>query len=151
MATGKSHQIATLILAPAGAGAGYILSGDMATAGAVAAGVLFGLLVHPDRDLRVSKIDFDIAGYTFGLGLLWPIFWYPYSSLIPRHRHPLSHWPIVGTLGRCLYLGLLVTIATYLLGYGVLDPFSFWWMIPAGLGLASSDTLHWIMDGLPIW
>lgn len=150
MATGKMHQLATVALAPAAAGVGYVVSNDVWIAGAVTAGVLFGLLVHPDRDLRVSKIDFDMAGYTLGLGLIWPMLWYPYSSAIPRHRHPLSHLPAVGTAGRVAYMLFVVWLFTLISGYELPQLLNQWWVIPALGGLALSDTLHWLMDGMPL-
>ena len=152
MASGFYHQLATVAAAaPAGAVAYHF--GDASIAVAITAGVLFGLLVHPDRDLRVTKIDFDLAKRSLGLGLLWAVIWWPYSSAIPRHRHWLSHFPFVGTAGRVAYAALLILILSFLLpSYPLIQTVFYhshlWYFV---WGLIISDLLHWLMDGMPVW
>lgn len=153
MASGVYHQLATIAAAaPAGVVA-YSIWGDVSIATTVTAGVLFGLLVHPDRDLRVTKIDFDMAKWSLGLGLLWAVVWWPYSSAIPRHRHWLSHLPAVGTAGRVAYLALLIVILSFMLpSYPLIQTVFYHPLLWFGvLGLFLSDLLHWLMDGMPLF
>lgn len=149
MAAGKYHQLATLVATPAVAAGAWALTQNQTVAVTIAAGCLFGLFVHPDRDLRVTKIDFDLAKYTLGLGLVWAILWWPYSSTIPHHRHWSSHLPIIGTAGRVFYMGLFFLLINFLV-YPSILPLIYnpllWIFI---MGLACSDILHWFMDGGP--
>lgn len=155
MASGKAHAIATVaagIVAPPIA----VLWGGvpLAYGAAIAAGCFVGLVITPDLDIRrfthahevVRRLNRQLGWL---LALLWFGFWWPYARLIPRHRHPLSHLPVLGTALRLLYLG-----AVYLLFYWlfnlifVLDPLAwpgpwFWW---AAAGLALADALHYLMD-----
>jgi uncharacterized metal-binding protein len=53
-------------------------------------------------------------------GLIAAVFvgtWLPYSMLF-KHRG-ISHWPLVGTLTRLIYLGVVIVAFTLLLGHGV--------------------------------
>jgi uncharacterized metal-binding protein len=150
MAAGKYHQLATLVATPVVGATAYALTNNTQVAGLTAAGCLFGLLVHPDRDLRVTKIDFDLAKYTLGLGLIWAILWWPYSSTIPHHRHWTSHLPIIGTAGRVFYMGLFLLAGNFLVYPSILPLFyapHLWLFV---VGLACSDALHWFMDGCPL-
>lgn len=148
MASGKAHHMATLTLTPAVAAAAYHYTGGNGFYTALAGlGCLLNILINPDRDLRVQSSDFKLARYTAGLGLLWPMFWWVYSSLIPRHRHWLSHFPVVGTTGRVLYLAAwLSPLLFYLWPIPALYPAGAY----AFAALCVADTAHWLMDGMPL-
>jgi uncharacterized metal-binding protein len=64
------------------------------------------------------------------------------------HRSPLSHWPLVGTAGRLLYLSIPLIIMGFLSGGGLFVPLGF--LLPflplVFLGLALSDLGHFIAD-----
>lgn len=78
--------------------------------------------------------------------------WYPYA-VIAKHRSWFSHAPIIGTLGRVIYLGLLyLGLAALLRTYFDIflpSPLAIlsWlqWLIFVG-GLAISDIGHWWLD-----
>jgi uncharacterized metal-binding protein len=114
---------------------------------------MVGLVVTPDLDVRDRDTHAETVMRRTGrcLGAIWDLFWLPYAWLIPRHRHPLSHWPILGTALRLVYLlavpallwwgmGQLLPLPT--LPWLVLTPLT-WWAIG---GLALVDALHWGMD-----
>ncbi len=80
----------------------------------------------------------------------WHAYWLPYAFAI-THRHPLSHTPVVGTIGRLLYLAPGYLLLTYLVGGKLLG--LEWPMVPdlgylgyVLLGLTLSDTMHWVRD-----
>ncbi|MEN9206125.1 MAG: metal-binding protein [Thermostichales cyanobacterium DRC_bins_46] len=112
MPLGKVHDRITLCTLPlvtllAG------LVGGAAMALAVGGGYLFaGLMFAGDLDTYSRQ-------YRRWLWLRW--IWIPYQKLC-RHRSFWSHGPIVGTLGRLLYLGI------WLLGIpGLVWGVGYWW------------------------
>jgi uncharacterized metal-binding protein len=87
------------------------------------------------------------------LGSIWRLLWLPYALLIPRHRHPLSHWPILGTTLRLVYLLAVPVLLWWVAGHIIplpalphltLTPLIGW----SVAGLALVDALHWGMDKL---
>ena len=108
-------------------------------------GYLLGRYIDPDLDLvQTSSSEYRAMRELKIFGALLVAYWLPYSYVIP-HRSPLSHFPILGTLGRFVYV--------------------FWWLVPlyifAGVefnnimlffligifnGLNLSDTIHWVLD-----
>jgi uncharacterized metal-binding protein len=76
------------------------------------------------------------------------IIWYPYQRLIP-HRSPVSHWPILGTVGRLTYLAVLALPAILIADYDVApilwgEDIALW----ALAGLEASAIMHWLCDTL---
>jgi len=153
MASGRSHDRATGLLAlPFGLLWGPLL-GPMGIVVAAAAFLIGGLWLSPDLDTRSN------ATRRWGpLRLLW----WPYRHLLP-HRSILSHSPVLGSAGRLLYLGVLVMFVSLLLmPYG--SPGPDWlinvlhqsWlnsrplMVAALAGLEMSSWLHLLQDGDPL-
>ena len=67
----------------------------------------------------ISASAFFISGYMFGPDLdmahsrpskrwgIFRVFWRGYRKWVaPRHRHPFSHFPVLGTTARVLYFGV---------------------------------------------
>jgi len=100
MASGKVHDRAIIITTPVilatAIASGHADVGIIATA----AYYLGGMYLSPDLDL-VSR-PFKRWG-------LLRFIWLPYQRLIPRHRHWLSHGPVIGSIVRLLYLAALVS------------------------------------------
>lgn len=159
MASGKAHATASVLLTvPAGLLA-FGMGGNWDAALACATGSLLGVLLSPDLDVNNPIHSNYIVGKYFGCigGAAWFAFWRPYAWLLP-HRSPLSHWPVLGTLLRLLYIILLSAplwflITLILFGTGESLPVpgpalqeSIGWAI---IGLMLSDTMHYIMDYLP--
>jgi uncharacterized metal-binding protein len=165
MADGKTHAVATRTLAmflfigqiANGIYRDYPLQTIFFSSLALSAGALAGLFLTPDLDVDVgSDSEQEVRDISpFGENLWW-IYWYPYRKLIP-HRSPLSHWPVIGTIGRLLYLNILYGIA--LTAARFLNETAFHWLVSAGVwllnssyfyifavGLAGADTLHFFMD-----
>jgi uncharacterized metal-binding protein len=60
----------------------------------------FTAVVTPDLDVRHRDTHSEtIMRWSGGciVGAIWNLLWLPYDYIIPRHRHPLSHWPILST------------------------------------------------------
>ncbi len=154
MATGKTHAITT-VLAAGVFGPSLHLLGHVPLAESLCfvGGCMAGLLVNPDLDLRRFTHAEEVVQKSFGrfLAGLWYALWWPYARLVPSHRHPLSHFPLVGTFGRALYLGLVFVLLRVLLGLLVplpqlvlpLSSSWLWWTLG---GLAVVDALHTLLD-----
>lgn len=126
-------------------------------------GLLQTYWLSPDLDIPSNKIPCKAWHRWKRLGLGW--YWRLYTALIPYHRHIASHLPGLGTCLRLLYLlwfpSLLYSASAILWLYGVLPaPTIVGLAIPFyGLGLAvcyllgaiAADTVHWILDGCPVW
>jgi uncharacterized metal-binding protein len=100
MASGRNHDRAITVTTPVILAAA-IASGH-ADVGLItsAAYYISGMYLSPDLDLISRPYK------RWGL-LRW--LWLPYQKLIPRHRHWLSHGPVIGSLVRLFYLAALVS------------------------------------------
>ena len=160
MADGRTHGTVTVILATAGGLLCTAFTGNLAECAVASAGCLFGLVCDPDLDQPgITPAEGRLlGGKLWMLGIVWFAIWYPYARLIP-HRHMLSHWPIVGTGGRLLYLSFIGLLAFWFLQQilpgaaaslshalrQVPSNFISWFVF----GLVASDTAHWLFDGRP--
>jgi uncharacterized metal-binding protein len=113
---------------------------------AVATGCFSGILLSPDHDLAENgNVTHTVVRNDFGdtLWLVWSIMWYPYGRLI-SHRSFWSHTPVVSTLIRVLYVGLLPYIALRSIDVDITTLYVplFYWFV----GLCVSDALHWLFD-----
>ena len=154
MSDGKTHAVATAVLGGIATPVLFRMGGaTFATSLAFAAGCLAGLVINPDLDIRHTTHSEDVLRHSIGgvAAGLWFGLWWPYSHLIPYHRHLLSHFPLVGTTLRLLYLALIIGLlwGVAAAALHVPGPFLpelgdgfFWW---AG-GLAAADALHTLMD-----
>ncbi len=165
MADGRTHTLATRTLAVflfsgqvvRGLYQGYSTHDIFLTSIALTVGVAGGLFLTPDLDVDAGSISEQEVRNVSPLGEnLWWIYWFPYRKLI-HHRSPLSHWPVIGTIGRLFYLSipyLIVLAVSYYLSlpwFTSLKDAGLWLLESpvyriAVLGLASSDTLHFFMD-----
>jgi uncharacterized metal-binding protein len=100
MASGRNHDRAITITTPvilaAGIASGHADAGIIATVSYY----LAGMYLSPDLDL-ISR------PYKRWGCLRW--LWLPYQRLIPRHRHWISHGPVIGSAVRLVYLAALVS------------------------------------------
>ena len=165
MADGKTHALGTQTLAvllfAAEATNGKLNRYDLRTtliySAVLAGGTMLGLILTPDLDVNAGSISENEVREISPFGEnLWWVYWYPYRMVLP-HRSPFSHWPVIGTLGRLLYITL-----PYWVGLGITYFLSDAWFtamventlwlfaLPyfrvAVLGLASADLLHFFMD-----
>ncbi len=154
MPDGKIHTITTTVAAGA-LGAGMAMGKQpLPVALAVTLGCAAGLLLTPDLDIRHSTASQRLVRKSGGclIGAAWAAFWWPYAHLlIPRHRHPLSHLPLLGTTIRVAYLIAVPAVLWWMVGNFVTLPSLklpqvgplVWWGL---LGLIISDMLHTLMD-----
>jgi uncharacterized metal-binding protein len=170
MASGKIHAAATMMaaaLSPLVLSSGQVEL-DVARAG----GCLAGLVLTPDLDIERKTHAHSVVarlGQEFGkllgkrgrligsaigemLAFAWWAFWWPYGRVVP-HRSVWSHGPVIGTLGRLIYLLCLPALMWWLISLAasvsppqlVLPAYSaplrqaFW-------GLVVSDSLHFLFD-----
>lgn len=95
MPSGRTHDRLTLWMVPAIAGLSLVLTHSSRLTLIVCGGFLFsGLMLGPDLDIH--SVQFKRWGW-----FRW--IWLPYRHSV-RHRSPLSHGPITGTVIRVLYL-----------------------------------------------
>lgn len=153
MASGRSHDRATSLLALPFGLLWWPLLGPIGTVVAAAAFLFGGLWLSPDLDTRSRA--------TRRWGPL-RLFWWPYRHWLP-HRSLLSHCPGLGTAGRLAYLGVLVLIGSLLLmPYGspgpdqLMNALQQHWLnrrplvVAALAGLEMSSWLHLLQDGDPL-
>jgi uncharacterized metal-binding protein len=74
------------------------------------------------------------------------ILWLPYQRAIP-HRSPVSHWPILGTAGRLVYVAVLALPVVLVLDVDLTpivrhDRILLW----SVAGLEASAVMHWACD-----
>ena len=166
MADGRTHTLATKTLAVllfAGQmGNGILLRGYSARDAllpslALSLGTLGGLFLTPDLDIDAGSMSEEEVRKISPFGEnIWWVYWFPYRRFI-QHRSPLSHFPVIGTLGRLLYL--CIPYLTVLAIAFVINQSAFAWLAFPGLwliffpyfqiailGLASADLLHFFMD-----
>ncbi|HUI90500.1 MAG TPA: DUF2227 family putative metal-binding protein [Anaerolineales bacterium] len=165
MADGKTHALGTQVLAVLlfaaeatnGRLNGYSLQPTFLYSAALAGGAMLGLILTPDLDVNAGSFSDDEVREISPLGEnLWWVYWFPYRVILP-HRSPFSHWPILGTVGRLLYISIpywMALAATYFLYPSWFDGLAAGglWVITlpyfraAALGLAGADLLHFFMD-----
>jgi uncharacterized metal-binding protein len=152
MASGRSHDRATSLLALPFA---LLCWPVLGSAAALAAGLAFlvgGLWLSPDLDTRSN------ATRRWGpLALLW----WPYRRVL-SHRSALSHTPLLGSAGRLLYLAAALALLSQLLqplgtpaaaelaaALGALWRQQRSTLLAALVGLEASAWLHLLQDGDP--
>ncbi len=96
----------------------------------VSAGCALGTIVSPDLDMVNPLKRVPVVGWLYGA------YWFGYRVAIP-HRDRYSHAPIVGTLGRALWLTPLWFALWVVTGLGP------GWIIA---GLAVADFIHVVLD-----
>ena len=117
----------------------------------IATGAMVGCLISPDADVDGGAIaDYYLRVYTGRVvETIWTMLWNPYRKAF-KHRSFLSHFPLVSTCIRILYVGafyfLIATPLKYLSSLVRIDwPLFLWW---AFVGLVLADSMHWGLDKL---
>lgn len=153
MPNGRCHSAATIATTSAflsyfAAGVvvrGATISSNNEWAIWAAVGAFAGLVVEPDLDQDAQAAPLSTMRETGGdfLARVWQLYWTPYAKAIP-HRSWLSHGPIVGTLGRAVYLAPLYSLPLY--GWTHFYGFPLAHLCAVLAGLCWVDVLHYIMD-----
>lgn len=155
MSAGCVHRKASVILA-----GGFFL-GSLAFGSGIEyiVGALAGVMLTPDLDVDHGYIGNQIIRNKFGslAEKAWSLLWYFYRGSI-KHGSPLSHAPIISTLGRIAYLHLFTLVIPYVLlamvvpGAWSIGSELAWWNSRIAehfrilLGLMGSDLIHWALD-----
>lgn len=115
MASGRTHAAVAYVLQAPITVAGIVASTIYADAqfglGLVIGG-LVGVAITPDIDHHVTTHE-EFRFYQLGRvpGVLWQWLWSGYEMMVP-HRG-VSHWPVIGTLTRALYLVAIVRVVLW--------------------------------------
>jgi uncharacterized metal-binding protein len=144
MPNGRTHAKWTLYLTLPSFIIGAAIDHSFLGGLACSLGCLAGIPLTPDLDQEgISTSEYWIIKWTCGLGFLWTMLWFPYALACP-HRSFVSHFPIVSTLIRLLYLGFFIAVACY---FGMPFPeLNLYLAAYAVLGLIISDVAHWALD-----
>ena len=150
MPAGKIHAMASIVTAASAGAALYFNNlASLTSSCNVAGGALLGVLVSPDLDLmengNYSMVILRARSYY--LAEIWRLFWWPYARL-SKHRG-VSHWPIIGTLLRVIYIIIIYFILAIVLSLiGIRVPLYFDPLAPYIAGLMLADFVHIVMDSI---
>lgn len=108
-------------------------------------GLALGVILSPDLDVNDGYIGLYVLRKLHLPWMLWRGFWWPYSMLVP-HRSPISHWPILGTAIRIVYLGLPIAIIKLVFFHAMPLHLIQGEVTDILIGLLWSDTMHFILD-----
>lgn len=142
MPDGRTHLAINNLGSAVVFGVAYVTVGTYYALIAAIAYIVGEVLLSPD-------LDHNVGANAYRRWWLLRFIWWLYMRLIP-HRSPLSHWPIIGTLGRLLYLGLIVAAVAGLAragGYHLPIPVHLWPEgVTAVIGLELAADTHWVAD-----
>jgi len=135
VANGKTHTMASMMIGAVGVA--YLPFPDSAAWGM---GAVLATILQPDLDQcegAFGYYGFSVLRETKPiLERMWSNYWRPYARLI-SHRAFISHFPVVGTLVRLMYL---FPYAIFIRHYLPVEIVHFITV------LIACDFLHWVMD-----
>ena len=150
MASGKTHRTISILLAPIAAGTawfswhgfGLTTTEHVGVALATLVGCLATVAIQPDLD--------QAEGWRPGTTgkKLWKALWFMYGRMT-KHREWTSHFPVIGTLGRLIYLAWLPGPLWALVPHVVLPQIAFLLIMQFVYGMIIGDTGHWVADTCP--
>jgi len=151
MPGGRIHVASSIVVATSGAATMLLLDRGIDGIVGVATGATIGILINCDADVDGGSIaDFIIRHYTGRIvEVAWDLTWLLYRKVC-RHRGFMSHFPIISTIIRIIYLYifyfLIITPIRWVSGFVHIDwPLFLWW---AFVGLVLADTAHYGLDKL---
>lgn len=154
MPSGRTHGLITTLAAAPVFVSALLLTSDSTLALCTGGGCLLGLLIEPDLDHDNENTASEArARRLFGpFASFWLLPWRIYGKAI-KHRHWLSHGPIIGTAIRWLYLSFWILLPMIILSFTAewdLTPIVTGvppkYYLATFLGNALSDFLHWSAD-----
>ena len=141
MPSGKIHSQDSIALAALTLALPFVTDLPFSISIPVAAGCVSGIILSPDLDQEGKTHSENVIFRMLKpLGVVFFLYWYTYAVIMP-HRHFLSHFPVVGTLGRLMYLAPLWWLLFWRVGLDV-PGWGVWWVA----GLMLSDAVHWARD-----
>lgn len=151
MSSGKVHKKFNNIFTAAATG-GALVFGGFDAALPVFVGCVAGTVMTPDMDLNANLPRSFLTNIPI-IGRLWKGIWRPYQELL-GHRSFFSHFPIVGSSLRVLYIAGWLWFFLWLASslFGTITPVDFFesldksfWLI-AFMFLCAQDFIHWLLD-----
>ena len=135
--------MACLAVAGVSTSATFLFGGEWTQVVAIGAGVLSGIICSPDLDVDAGHIGDTIIRKYFGLIVekIIDVMLFPYRKIF-KHRGFWSHFPVISTLIRLLYLSIWIGPIVYWLGVWQWHPWMAWWIG----GLMLSDAVHGALD-----
>lgn len=117
----------------------------------VSAGALMGLFLGPDLDVDKSfdgeRLIRNIKVIGRPLAFLYATYWWPYRKIMP-HRSKASHFPVISTIGRWLYVLSMNWGIAFALGHDITVYYSLYKreLVLLFFGNFWADFAHWSMD-----
>lgn len=142
MPNARDHSVITILAAiAAGLMASMYVGAELALVG-VASAILGDLFLSPDLDHHAGSLAFRMWG---PLRFIWE----PYARILP-HRSVVSHFPLIGTAGRLIYLAAIAAPFVWLFELDALTAMAALRseLIAALVGLELSNSLHFLADRL---
>ena len=122
---------------------------DVRTSILASIGCLSGVLLSPDLDVDNGNISMYFLRRVHPLlSWTWKKYWLPYARLI-KHRSRISHLPILSTAIRLLYIVPAIYFVIFIsseLGLKFSTNLDIISLLSFFLGLAVSDSIHWLAD-----
>lgn len=149
MPNGRVHSAACVVTALASGGSAYYSGiATLPVAFDVVVGALLGIMLSPDLDVDRGNIsNYYIRKFSPVAAWIWRAFWWPYAKAF-RHRG-ISHWPVIGTCSRILYISVYVALFTIVLAlFNKSVRLLYSWELPVLVGLMLSDSVHALLDKL---
>lgn len=144
MSSGRTHSLVTSIASGTLIGSMIALDYSIFDSSLVGLGCMSGILLTPDLDVDNGNISDSIIRNDWGHipQYLWRLYWTPYAKIL-KHRSFWSHFPLVSTAIRVIYISLIPILFMYLFGFEFeLNRYWIEWFI----GLCVSDFLHYLFD-----
>ena len=164
MASGRQHDTACIAVAHVGMAASIVVTHhhgfsflEISTISVgTNLGAMTGIILTPDLDL-VNRLGGGCSAIHFWRRIKLGWYWRCYGRL--PHHSKWSHWPVLGTLLRLIYVSPIVSILIWSMAIGwqqlgLVLPEGLGWLAAVyltafGISLAVADTIHWLMDGAP--
>lgn len=102
MSSGKKHNRTSILLSFVSFGAIAYLTHSPEISLVVSLGTLSGIPLTPDLDVLPTVDNERIKKRA---PMLWRWYWFPYADII-KHRAMISHFPVLSTIVRLLYISL---------------------------------------------
>lgn len=147
MASGKTH--AAIAKVTAHLSAVTLLYPESPTKAAISFGMLMGILITPDLDHHKKTYEETrLLKFNKKVGQLWMWYTKPYAKIF-KHRG-MSHWLIVGTLTRVIWLLPLLLPLYFYLRLALPSEFGDLTIYVIS-GWAFQDAIHIITDIVSSW
>jgi uncharacterized metal-binding protein len=138
MPNGRTHDIITIIVAPAVAGISYWLTKNLITTGIILGCYLFASLMFNG--------DLDANTRPYNRWFILKMIWIPYQLMF-HHRSVFTHGLIIGTLIRIVYIAIIpLAILYFKHDMGIIKSIDIHLVVLILIGLEAGAAVHTIAD-----